>query len=143
MTIMVENKVLVYFIRNGECIVLCTEPGYQSKLVMGKDLTRRIVRRIDDHRSCGVGEEAREMFGVEVPVRRTKGHEARCPARHLDGRNIGVVGRLEYDYLVSGVDQGLNCVVNRFRCTVGYGNLVLRVEVEAHPFECGSSNGFA
>ena len=119
----VENDLGIDLVADDDDVVALAQCGDDFELAAPEDLARRVVRGIEDQRTRARAKGRGELVGIETPVGQSQRHGAWDAASHQDVGNIGIVGRLEDDDFVAGIDGGHHGVVQKFRRAAGDGDL--------------------
>ena len=100
-----KGQVLVHFIRNNRHIMFDAQLGDQAQFLPGKHTATGVLRGVQDQRSRAFAERGAQFIGIKCPGRRMEGHIDRHSVRHQNIWHIRIVKRLDYNHLVSQINQ--------------------------------------
>ena len=127
----VKGEMLVHFITDGEGIVFEAQRRDEFEFVAAEYLGAGIHRRVDEDQLGLFGKRRFQFRPRQLPARRFQAHQFRNAAAALDDRQVGIVKRLDQDYLVAGLDQPEQRRAEGFGAARRHHGFRLPVDVEA------------
>ena len=128
----VENAV-IDLVRDQHQVVLEHHVGHAGDLLGVKDATGRIVGGIEYQRSRARGDGPVQLFCIQPVVWRFQRQGHRLGPGKDGRRDIVLVGRLNDQHLVAGIQQGQQRCVHRFCHATGDGDVFGRIDFPAQP----------
>ena len=127
----IVDNVFIDLVRDGENVPLLTEVGDDAEFLAAEDLSRWVVRRIDNDGLRLVVESGGEFLLIERPAGPPQLDVAR---RRTGDDGVGTVifiKRLEDDDFVARIDDGKQNVDHGFRRAARYGDFTLGIDIDA------------
>ena len=123
---------LIYLVRNNECIVFLCKIGDYLQFFTSEDLAAGIGR-IAEYKSFRVlSESGFKHICIEAELGRDKRNVYRLGSRKYGIRAVILVKRREHNYLVTGICNGHHCRHHSLCTAAGNDYLAVRVDSSAH-----------